>query len=226
MGAELALSARSEGGLKELALEVGQRCLVLPLDVSDEISIGEAFDQLREKWGRVDRIIYLSAVYVPMSLDRLDSKEVSRLIDINVKGVFYLLAQVLPFLLEQDKAQIVLYASSAGYLGLPGGQPYSASKSAMISLAESLRAELPKRVDVKVINSGFVDTALTKKNDFDMPMIMSAQQAAQNIAKSILKSGFEIHFPKRFTYLLKILRLCPYWLYFFLMSKSHKRHKP
>ncbi len=93
--------------------------------------------------------------------------------------------------------------------------PYSASKAAVISLAESLHLELKARgVLLRVINPGFVRSPLTDKNDFKMPFLMEADDAAQAIMRDLPRQNFEIVFPKRFAYLMKLLRILPYGLYF------------
>ena len=84
----------------------------------------------------------------------------------------------------------------------------------MINLAQSLRTELPSEIDVKLISPGFVRTGLTDKNKFTMPMMIEAEQAAKDIADGLLMDGFEIHFPKRFTWLMKLISLLPYRGYF------------
>lgn len=139
----------------------------------------------------------------------------------NLLGAFTLIDSVLPILKQQRSGQLALCGSVAGYNGLPGGQPYSATKAAVINLAESLKAENPQ-LDIKVINPGFVKTPLTDKNSFQMPMMVSPEYAAQAIAEGLLKRGFEIHFPKKFTLLMKLLRILPRGLYFFLVSKLAK----
>ena len=107
---------------------------------------------------------------------------------------------------KQDYGQIALCGSVAGYRAHPMGS-YSVTKAAIINLAESLRAEEPQ-LDIKVINPGFVRTPMTDKNDFDMPMMIEPEDAARTIANGLQTRRFEIHFPKRFTLLVKILKLC------------------
>jgi short-subunit dehydrogenase len=93
----------------------------------------------------------------------------------------------------------------------------------VINLAESLRAELRgSGIEVKVINPGFVRTDLTAQNSFDMPAMIEPAVAAKRIADGLTRKGFEIHFPKRFTLCMKLLRLLPYRLYFYLMRFVHK----
>ena len=127
---------------------------------------------------------------------------------------------VLPLLLAQGGGQITLCASVAGYRGLPKSQPYGATKAGLINIAESLAAEVPKQIDVRVINPGFVESRLTDKNDFKMPMRISPEKAAKAIADGLNKPGFEIHFPKAFTRIMKLLSYLPNSLYFALMRRQ------
>ena len=111
-------------------------------------------------------------------------------------------------------------------MGLPQGQPYSATKAAIINLAESLNTECGDTVDIKLISPGFVRTPLTDKNSFPMPMMMEPEQAARMIADGLLSRRFEIHFPKKFTLLLKALRLLPYALSLRLMRRVKPERDP
>lgn len=120
-------------------------------------------------------------------------------------------ARLTPPLLK-DGGQLVLFGSVAGYLGLPGGQAYSATKAAVNNLAETLRIELAPRIDVRLVCPGFVRSRLTDKNDFAMPALITADEAAQHVMRGLQKRGFEIHFPKRFTLAIKVLQLLPYAL--------------
>ena len=100
-------------------------------------------------------------------------------------------------------------------------QPYGATKAALINLAESLRAETMTRgLDIKIINPGFVRTPMTDVNSFPMPMMIEADVAARALARGLQSKKFEIHFPRRFTILMKILRALPPSLYFRLVKKS------
>jgi short-subunit dehydrogenase len=114
-------------------------------------------------------------------------------------------------------------SSVAGYRGLPKSLVYGPTKAALINLAETLYLDLKdKGLDIYVINPGFVKTPMTDKNDFEMPSIITPEAAALEIEKGFAKGEFEIHFPKRFTNMLKTLRLLPYSLYFPAIKKSTK----
>lgn len=213
-GATLALSARRKEALASLKESLGEPHKLFALDVTDTEMVTRTAQAIRAAFGRIDRIVFLAAAYTPMKLTELDLTVTRQMIDTNLLGAFHVVEAVLPILKEQQKGQLALCGSVAGYTGLPGGQPYSATKAAIINLAESLRAELPKTIDVKLINPGFVRSELTDKNDFSMPMIISAEQAATAIAEGLQQHAFEIHFPKKFTLWLKLLRLLPYKLLF------------
>ena len=116
-------------------------------------------------------------------------------------------------------------SSVAGYRGLPAAGAYCASKSALTSFAESLYFEM-KRKDVKVtlISPGFIKTPMTDQNDFPMPMIRSPEFAAEQIYVGLVKkNAFEIHFPKSFTFIMKILQILPNWIYFKILDKGMKK---
>lgn len=217
-GAILSLSARSKDKLTALNNALGGSHFVCPVDISDAQSVQNSMSCVQKGHNRIDSVINLAALYDPGKLDDLDIEKTRKLIDVNLMGMFNLIHMVLPVLKKQDNGQIVLCGSVAGFKGLPNGQPYSATKAAVINLAESLKAE-NMGLDIKVINPGFVRTPLTDKNDFDMPMMIEPEEAAKAIADGLLKKSFEIHFPKKITYMAKALKLLPDRLYFKLARK-------
>lgn len=212
-GAILALSARRKDELEKLNSELGDHHKVFVLDTTDAAITIRAAQAIRAAFGRIDRVIFLAAAYAPMKMDALDIVATKGIVDINLTGAFNLVHAVLPILKTQPvKGQLALCGSVAGYIGLPLGQPYSATKAAIINLAESLHAECNDNVDIKLISPGFVRTPLTDKNDFTMPAIIEPEKAAKEIAEGLLLQRFEIHFPKKFTRVLKLLQLLPYAL--------------
>lgn len=213
-GATLALSARRKDLLETLKASLAGQHKIFALDVTEAEPVARTAQAIRAAFGRIDRVIFLAAAYTPMKLSELDLAVTRQIIDVNLLGAFHVVHAVLPILKEQSKGQIALCGSVAGYAGLPGGQPYSATKAGIISLAESLRGELPPSIDVKLINPGFVKSELTDKNTFAMPMIITAERAATCIAGWLPSSRFEIHFPRTFTLWIKLLRLLPYGLFF------------
>jgi len=206
-GAHVILSARSQDALDELAAQLGNAS-VLVLDVSDRATVQTAADAILAV-GPVDRIIHLAAMYDPGRIADLDPDKAAQIVTINLTGSFHI-AQIGPKVLRKG-GQLALTGSVAGYVGLPQGQIYSASKAGVINLAESLRAER-KDLDIRLICPGFVETRLTKMNDFKMPAIMKPEAAAKAIVKGLASGGFEVHFPHRLTRSLKLIRALPYGL--------------
>lgn len=207
-GARLILSARSADQLHELATSLGTEHFALPMDVSDSQSRMAAVREI-SGIGPLDRIVHMAAIYDPGNIAEIDPETAAQIIEVNLTGSFHI-AQLAPPLLR-DGGQLALCGSVAGYIGLPQGQIYSATKAGVINLAESLRSELDGRYDVRLISPGFVDTRLTQRNDFTMPAMVSPQNAACAIIDGLRKRRFEIHFPRRLTIAMKLLSALPYW---------------
>lgn len=218
-GAKLFLSARRKDELKTLNQELGGAHHILTLDVSNEHSILKAADHITDL-GKLDSVIYMAASYVPDKFQDASIDTLKNAIDINFNGAISAVLATHKIFKKQGHGQIALCASVAGYRGLPKAQPYSATKAALINLCESLHIDFAKDgIDVKVINPGFVRTPLTDKNEFKMPMIIEADDAAKAIAKGLKSSSFEIHFPKKFTFIMKLVRILPNMVYFWLVKK-------
>lgn len=218
-GATLILSSRRKDELEELNAQLGGSHYVYPLDVGDREAVVGTVRKLKSSLPRIDRIIFMAAIYRPADIDKLDIEFAEKMVQVNIMGVIYATYALLPWLKEQGDAQLVLCGSVAGFTGLPGGQPYSATKAAIINFAESLFAEEGDAIDIKIINPGFVRTRITDKNDFHMPMRIEPEQAAAAIVKGLKKKAFEIHFPKGFTLICKLLKLFPYPLTLWLTRK-------
>jgi NAD(P)-dependent dehydrogenase (short-subunit alcohol dehydrogenase family) len=215
-GCRVALSARRGEPLEEMARRFGHaNALALPLDIRDSKSMAAAAQAIASAWGGIDLVVLMAGDYKPMSAARMDLEVVRGMIETNLVGFFNGIAAVVPRLLEQGEGQIAIVSSVAGYRGLPRSLVYGPTKAALINLAETLYLELnPKGVGVCVVNPGFVRTPLTAQNDFRMPALISPGEAALEIVAGLERGQFEIHFPKRFTRVLRLLRLLPYGLYF------------
>jgi NADP-dependent 3-hydroxy acid dehydrogenase YdfG len=220
-GARVALSARSAAGLEQIAATPGASTLVLPLDVTDVASVTPALQQVVAAWGGIDLVLWCAGSHSPVRAWELDAADARRLVDVNLNGVINGLPPVVRQLLLQKSGGIAIVSSVAGYGGLPTALVYGATKAALSNLAETLYLDLaPRGIAVYLINPGFVKTPLTDKNTFKMPALISAEEAAQEIISGFARGSFEIHFPRRFTLWLKLLRLLPYRWYFALVHKG------
>lgn len=212
-GARVAMSARSRGLLDAIA--EGNDARVEVLDVTDPVSVKAAAASILAAWGGIDLVMIVAGTHVEMRADTFDASRATRLFETNVIGVLHCLDAVLPTLLEQGRGGVAIVSSVAGYRGLPKSLIYGPTKAALINLAESLYIDLaPRGIGVYLINPGFVDTPLTQRNDFKMPALIPADEAARLTLEGIAAGQFEIHFPKRFTNVLRLLRTLPYPAYF------------
>ena len=218
-GARLALSARREDALREVN---GERDgLLLPFDVTDRETLRAARDRLLDQWGGIDMLIYAAGLYTPMRTWEIDQEVVRQTLAVNLQGAYNLIEAVVPRLLEQGTGGLCLLASVVGYTGLPKALAYGPSKAALINLAQILYTDLsPRGIGVYLVNPGFVDTRLTRQNDFQMPALITPEKAASEILAGIGKGRFEIHFPKRFTLWMRWLARLPDPLRFYLLKRS------
>lgn len=209
-GARVAVSARRCEPLHALVEQHIGSALALPLDMTENSAWDSAYAELMAHWGGFDWIVFCAADYLPIRAWELDRDRAARLIDVNLTGTLRGVATVLPDLLARGHGGIAIVASVAGYMGLPKALVYGPTKAALINFAESLYLDVkPKGLDVCVINPGFVATALTAQNDFDMPALMTADEAAAEIIAGLERGQFEIHFPKRFTRMMQLIRRLP-----------------
>lgn len=208
-GASLVLSARSADRLESLAGELGGARIV-PVDVSDPAAIPAAV----ECAGPVDGIVYCVGLYEPMTAAAWDPASAEAMCDANFMGAMRILGRVVPPMLRRDSGHVVLVGSLAGFRGLPGAIGYGASKAALMHLAENLDAEFRGTgVAVQLANPGFIRTRLTDKNDFDMPFIMSPEDAATRILRHMRGSRFRCDFPRPFSWLFTLGRFLPKGLF-------------
>ena len=218
-GAQVMLSARRADELEKVAAGHAQ-ARICTLDITEHATVLAARDALLSAWGGIDLVLVVAGSHNEMRADDFDLASAKRLVEINLTGVLHCLDAVLPTLLAQGQGGIGIVSSVAGYSGLPKALIYGPTKAALINLAESLFLDLrPRGIAVYLINPGFVDTPLTAGNDFPMPGLMSAADAAQEIVTGIVRGDFHIHFPHRFTNWLRIARLLPYRVYFWLIHK-------
>lgn len=218
-GAEVVLSARRAATLEALC-EGQPRALPVPLDITDAASLHEARSRILRHGWRLDLVLVVAGGYHAMRADGFNLEQANRLLDLNLRGIYNCLDTVLPTLLRQGSGGIGIVASVAGYGGLPKALVYGPTKAALINLTETLYLDLARRgIAVYQINPGFVATALTAGNDFAMPALMSPEAAARALVRGLERGDFHIHFPRRFSNCLRLLRLLPYSAYFWLVRK-------
>ena len=196
----------------------------MQLDVSKPDRCKNTVNSIVKNFGNIDIIILNAATYSPGSLDKLEPLKIKSIIETNILGPINCLAPILEKMKKRQKGHIVFMSSPAGYRGLPGAGIYGVTKSALTFFAETLKIELDSfNIKVQVIHPGFVKTAMTDKNTFEMPFMISAKNAAEQIMRKIFSNKFEIFFPKRLILPMKFLSILPAPIYFYLMKKFVKK---
>lgn len=223
-GAKVALSSRRTERLNALAQTGEKECsLVLPLDVTDQEQLASAYQRIMSTWGGLDLMLFVSGVYTPLRADNFDFDIAQKTIDANLLGPMRAVGLVLPDMLKNQAGHIAIVGSVAGYSGLPKALAYGPSKAGIINFCETLYYDLlPQGVSVHMISPGFVATEATAQNDFEMPALITADEAAKEILEGIQAGKFDIHFPKRFSGFLKFLRILPYPIYFWIIRRFVK----
>ena len=222
-GWQVAASARRENLLNDLSNKYSS-IHSFPLDVTNSEKCKLVFNDIINKLGDIDICVFCTGIHDPKSEKNLNLEKINKIMEVNFFGSINSINSVYEYYKKKKSGHISIVSSVAGYRGLPAGGAYCASKAALTNYAESLYFDLKRfNVRVSVVHPGFIKTPMTDQNDFPMPMIKSPEYAANQMFKGLTQSNaFEIHFPKQFTFIMKILRIMPNWLYLKLVKKGMK----
>ncbi len=219
----VASSARREKLLQEIS-KIDNNITPFPLDVTNSEKCKEVFAQIKKKFNDIDVVLFCAGIHDPELEKDFNLENIQKIMNVNFFGVINSINSVYDYFKEKKNGHISIISSVAGYRGLPSSGAYCSSKSAITTFAESLYFDLNKfNVKVSVISPGFIETAITNKNKFYMPMLKSPEYAAEKIFIGLTtKNNFEIHFPKPFTYLMKIIKILPYTIFFKIQIIANK----
>lgn len=212
-GHHLIASGRRREPLEQLAADFHDQVTVAPADTTDAHDLAT----LRETFaaqGPIQMAILNAGTCDYLDVRHFDAEIVEHNVTTNFTGTVRSVEAVLPALREARQhglaAHIVIVSSSAWWFPFGRAEGYGASKAALTYFAQSLRADLAvEGIKVTVVSPGFVKTPLTERNDFPMPFLIEPDDAAQRILKGLKRGATEIHFPKRFTWTLKLLGALP-----------------
>ena len=220
----VAASARRENLLQELN-KINENIYSFPLDVTNIDQCKTVFNNIVDKLKDIEISIFSTGIHDPESEKEFSLEKIRKIMEVNYFGTMNSINSVYNYYNNKKHGQISIVSSVAGYRGLPAAGAYCASKSALTSFTESLHFEMKrKNVRVSLVSPGFIKTPMTDQNDFPMPMIKSPEFAAEKIYTGLVKKkGFEIHFPKAFTFIMKLLSIIPSSIYFKIVEKSMKK---
>lgn len=228
-GYPLVVTARNQDALIALKAEIKGRHAaaivhVASGDVTDAERMAHIVQSMEDEGGIAIGVLN-AGIYIPIDGTKPDLAAIHTSFDVNLKGTANCVVPLIEVMKPRRSGQISLVASVAGYSGLPMATAYGATKAGLINFAEALRFDGDRMgITVQVVNPGFVKTPATDDNPFDMPFVLNVDDAAQRMADGLERGGFEVTFPKRFTYMLKLLRLLPNGLYHWLVSRGTKWH--
>ena len=215
-GCKVGLVARRREQLAELAAEIeksGGTAAFAVADVSERRQTIAAIHEVAARLGPVDLLVANAGVGAPTTIEPFNVGDVEKMFRVNVLGVVYSLEAVLPQMLERRSGHLAAVSSLAAYKGLPGESAYTASKAAVNVFMDGLRVQLrSKGIAVTTICPGFVQTPMTEPNQFKMPYLMSADDAAKRIVRALKRKRKVYNFPWQLALLMRLSRWAPDWL--------------
>jgi short-subunit dehydrogenase len=215
-GCKVAVSARSADKLAELAASQ-PGIVAFPLDVTNGPATQAVVDAIEQRLGTIDLAVLNAGTWDPMSAKDFSAARANASMQVNYIGLANGIEALSQRFIARKAGHLALVSSVAGYRGMPQASAYAPSKAAVISLAEALKPDFARHnVTVTVINPGFVATPMTAVNQFPMPFLVPVDTAVDRIVAGLEKKKFEIAFPWQLVTLLKIMRIMPYPLYFWM----------
>ncbi|MBI2964555.1 MAG: SDR family oxidoreductase [Deltaproteobacteria bacterium] len=164
-GASLALGARRQPQLEALARDIreaGGRAQAFVTDVTRRRDVEALVQGALRAFGRVDVLVNNAGIMPLSPFERLKVDDWDRMIDVNIKGLLYGVAAVLPIMKRQESGHIINVSSVAGHKVRPGNAVYAATKHAVRAISEGLRQELKPHVRTTIISPGAVATELAE----------------------------------------------------------------
>lgn len=209
-GQRLAISARRREPLEALATRYPDQVLVAPGDLTDPLQVQAIGERIAQTWGALDMLILNAGTCEYLEARAFEAAMIERVVRANLFSASYCIEAALPLLRLGQQPLLVGVGSSVTYLPLPRAEAYGASKAGLRYLLEALRIDLAAEgIDVTLVSPGFVDTPLTRDNDFPMPMRWPVQRAARHIVERLQRRPLEIAFPGPFIAALLLLAHLP-----------------
>lgn len=191
----------------------------IDLDLMDREKVIEAFDKI----SRVDVAICGAGMCEYLDMPNFDSSVFMKVMSVNMGTLSHAIEGVLPKLIA-SKGRLVGLGSASAYVPFARAEAYGSSKAAIHYLMKTLQISLaPHEVSVSLVVPGFVETPMTKQNDFPMPFIQTPEQASQAIRDGIEHGYDVIEFPKKLTVPLKVLGTLPDMVWQQVSEKMNKK---
>ncbi|OBP15515.1 short-chain dehydrogenase [Rheinheimera sp. SA_1] len=185
----------------------------LQLDLSDSAAVAASVPHISQLLPRLDLVILNAGTCEYVDAPDFELAAFDRTFAVNFFSVVAAVKYWLPLLVTSQRPQLAVVSSLAWLFPFTKAQAYGASKAALSYFTDSLRLDIAdKGIQVSLIEPGFVDTPLTRKNDFAMPFMLPVEQAAARVMTAIDAGKLRYRFPKRLAFSLSLLNLLPYHL--------------
>ncbi len=207
-GYDLIISGRNQDALQQVADQTG--AYVLAFDATDRQANMDAAKDLNQRYECIDIVFFNAGNCEYVDVHAFKSDVFERMMKTNFLSMVYGVEAVLPLLRASKSPQLVGMSSAVAFLGLPRSEAYGASKAAIRNFLQGLRVSLSREnIAVSIVYPGFVKTPLTQKNDFPMPMLITAEQAAKAIVRGIEKKKCDIYAPVFFVFITRFISMLP-----------------
>ena len=211
----VARSAERLAEVVDLGLQANATSQILPLslDVTDNTAVDKAIQQIAMMVPQLDLVMLNAGTCEYVDLPDWPLDAFQRTFAINFHAVAMMVPKILPLLQLANEPKLAIVSSLAHYFPFTRAEAYGASKAALSYFTDSLRVDIAgSGIQVTLVEPGFIDTPLTQANDFSMPFMLTAEDAASRIANAIHKGALRYRFPKRLVFSLSLLNLLPYTL--------------
>jgi NAD(P)-dependent dehydrogenase (short-subunit alcohol dehydrogenase family) len=211
----VARSAERLAEVVNLGLQANATSQILPLslDVTDNTAVDKAIQQIAMMVPQLDLVMLNAGTCEYVDLPDWPLDAFQRTFAINFHAVAMMVPKILPLLQLANEPKLAIVSSLAHYFPFTRAEAYGASKAALSYFTDSLRVDIAgSGIQVTLVEPGFIDTPLTQANDFSMPFMLTAEDAASRIANAIHKGALRYRFPKRLVFSLSLLNLLPYTL--------------
>lgn len=224
-GATLGLAARRLDALDALVATLPGRHYLYPLDVANASALASAANDFMAHVGAPDIVIANAGISVgTLTQEAADNQAFRRIMETNVLGMVHTFQPFIGVMERQGVGRLVGIASVAGIRGLPGAGAYSASKAAVIAYLESLRVELRSSgIKVVTIAPGYIRTPMTDANDYAMPFMLEADEAARRFAEAIAAGTAYTVIPWQMGIVARLMRLLPNCIFDRLAARAGRK---
>ena len=202
---------------------ISRKSIAAAADIANRAQVLAAIGDITARLGPIDLLIANAGVGAPTLIDPFNVPDIEAQMRVNYLGVIYAIEAVLPDMLHRRRGHLAAVSSLGAYKGLPGESGYCASKAAVNVFLEGLRIQLRRHgIAVTTICPGFVKTPMTAVNDFHMPFVLEADEAARRIVHALERRRKVFNFPLPTWWLMQLTHWLPDWVMAWGMHKYNE----